>query len=187
MHQPERFIIEGREYHPCRLKKSLYGLKQLPRQWYLRFDTFMIEHDYSRSKYDSCVYHQKLNDDFFIYLLLYVDDMLIAAKNMSEVGKLKAQLKQEFEMKDLGAVKKILGMKIHRNRQEKKLFLSQKKDIEKVLERFGMLDVKPMKTPLAAHLRLSADFSFKPIKRSNVSCPYTSAVEIIMYAIVCTQ
>ena len=58
----------------------------------------MIEHGYSRSKYDSCVYHQKLNVGSFVYLL-YVDDMLIAAKEMSEVDKLKAQLKQEFEMK----------------------------------------------------------------------------------------
>ena len=54
-------------------------------------------------------------------------------------------------MKDLGAAKKILGMKIHRNRQEGKLFLSQKKYIEKVLERFGMLDAKPVKTPFDAH------------------------------------
>jgi len=111
----------------------------------------MIEHDYSKSKYDSCIYHRKLNDGSFVYLLLYVDDMLIAAKNMSEVNKLKAQLKQEFELKDLGAAKKILGMKIHKNIQEGKLFLSQKKYIEKVLERFGMLDAKPVKTPLAAH------------------------------------
>jgi len=53
-------------------------------------------------------------------------------------------------MKDLGAAKKILGIEIHKNRQEGKLFLSQKKYI-KVLERFGMLDAKPVKTPLAAH------------------------------------
>ena len=90
MHQPEGFVIEGKEDHMCRLKKSLYGLKQSPRQWYLRFDTFMIEHGYSRSKYDSCVYHRKLNDGSFVYLLLYVDDMLIAAKYISEVDKLKA-------------------------------------------------------------------------------------------------
>ena len=57
--------------------------------------------------------------------------MLIADKDMSEVDKLKAQLKQEFGMKDLGAAKKILGMKIHRNRQEEKLFLSQKKSSRK--------------------------------------------------------
>jgi len=53
----KRFINEGKEDHVCRLKKSFYGLKQSPRLWYLRFNTFMIEHGYSRSKYDSCVYH----------------------------------------------------------------------------------------------------------------------------------
>ena len=93
MYQLEGFVVEGKEDHVCRLKKFLYGLKQSPRQWYLRFDTFMIEHGYSRSKYDSCVYHRKLNDGSFIYLLLYVGDMLIAAKEMSKVDKLKAQLK----------------------------------------------------------------------------------------------
>jgi len=60
---------------------------------------------------------------------LYVDDILIVVKNMSEVDKLKTQLKQEFKMKDLRAAKKILGMKIHRNRREEQLFLSQKKYI----------------------------------------------------------
>ena len=73
MHQSEEFVIEGKEDPVYRLKKSLYGLKQSPRKWYLRFDAFMIEHDYSRSKYDSCVYHRKLNDGSFVYLLLYVD------------------------------------------------------------------------------------------------------------------
>ena len=53
----------------------------------------MIEYGYSRSKYDSCVYHQKLNVGSFLYLLLYVNDMLIVIKDMSEVDKLKAQLK----------------------------------------------------------------------------------------------
>ena len=53
----------------------------------------MTEHDYSRSKYDSCIYHRKLNDSSFVYWLWYVDDMLIATKDMSEVDKLKAQFK----------------------------------------------------------------------------------------------
>ena len=76
----------------------------------------MIEHDYSQSKYDSCVYHQKLNDGSFVYLFLYVNDILIIVKNICELDKLKAQLIQAFEMKDLKAAKKILGMKIHKNR-----------------------------------------------------------------------
>ena len=79
-------MIQGKEDHVCLLKKSLYGLKQSPRQWYKRFDTFMIGHGYSRSDCDSCVYHRKLSDGSFVYLLLYVDDMLIAAKNLVEVN-----------------------------------------------------------------------------------------------------
>lgn len=56
MHQPEGFKIEGKEDHVCLLKKFLYGLKQSPRQWYKRFDSFMLGHGYSRSMYDSCFY-----------------------------------------------------------------------------------------------------------------------------------
>ena len=91
----------------CLLKKSLYGLKQSHRQWYKRFDLFMISHNFNRCIYDSCVYFRRCDDESFIYLLLYVDDMLITAKDKEEIQR-KAQLSREFEMKDLGAGKKIL-------------------------------------------------------------------------------
>lgn len=152
------------------MKKSLYGLKQSPRQWYKRFDTFMLGHGYSRSNYDSCVYHRKLSDDSFVYLLLYVDDMLIAAFYMSEINRFKSQLSGEFEMKDLGAAKKILGMEIHRDRPAGKLFLSQRKYINKVIERFGMQNCKPMTTPLAAHFKLSAAFTVRGRGEIHVPC-----------------
>lgn len=67
--------------HVCLLKKSLYGLKQSPRQRYKCFHSFMISHEYTRSSYDSCVYFTKFHDGSFIYLLLYVDDMLITCKD----------------------------------------------------------------------------------------------------------
>ena len=66
-------------------------------------------------EYDNCVCHKELFDGSFIYLLLYIDDMLIACKNMFEINMLKTQLQEEFEMKYLGAMKKILGMEIHRD------------------------------------------------------------------------
>ena len=132
MDQPEGFVIPGKEHFVCKLKKSLYGLKQSPRQWYKRFDLFMRSRGFNRSNYDSCVYLKTVNGSV-IYLLLYVDDILIAAKDKSEITKLKAQLSKEFEMKDLGAVKKILGMKIIRDRKSGKLYLSQKGYIDKVL------------------------------------------------------
>ena len=189
MVQPEGFRIEGKEDHVCRLKKSLYGLKQSPRQWYKRFDRFMLSNGYSRSSYDSCVYHRILSDGSFVYLLLYVDDMLIAAGNMSHIQTLKKQLSDEFEMKDLGSAKKILGMEIQRDRGAGKLFLSQKGYIEKVLERFGMQKAKPVTTPLASHFRLSASLSpqTKEEEDQMVQVPYSSAVGSIMYAMVCTR
>jgi hypothetical protein len=125
MDQPEGFVVPGKENLVCRLNKSLYGLKQSPRQWYRRFDSFMISHGFKRSDYDSCVYLKIVNGST-IYLLLYVDDMLIAAKDKSEIAKLKAQLNLEFEMKDLGAAKKILGVEIIRDRKSGMLYLSQR-------------------------------------------------------------
>ncbi|XXG58369.1 hypothetical protein AAC387_Pa04g0693 [Persea americana] len=189
MHQPKGFEIHGKEDHVCLLKKSLYGLKQSPRQWYKRFDTFMVGNGYCRSAYDNCVYHKKHSNGSYVYLLLYVDDMSIAAKDMSETNRLKTQLSGEFDMKDLGAAKKILGMEIQRDWKAGKLSLSQKRYLEKVMERFGMQSSKPVNTPLAAHFKLSAALS--PQTEEEVEhmsrVPYASAVGSIMYAMVCTR
>uniref|UniRef100_A0A2N9FRN5 CCHC-type domain-containing protein n=1 Tax=Fagus sylvatica TaxID=28930 RepID=A0A2N9FRN5_FAGSY len=189
MEQPEGFKQPGTENLVCRLKKSLYGLKQSPRQWYKRFDSYMIQIGYTRCEYDCCVYVRILEDGSYIFLLLYVDDMLIAAKSMCEVNRLKSLLHKEFEMKDLGAAKKILGMEIRRDREARKLWLSQKNYIRKVLEKFSMLDAKPVSTPLANHFRLSGSQCPKNEEEiENMSkVPYASAVGCLMYAMVCTR
>ncbi|KAG8472381.1 hypothetical protein CXB51_035329 [Gossypium anomalum] len=189
MQQPEGFRVSEKEDYVCLLKKSLYGLKQSPRQWYKRFDSFMTSHDFKRSSFDSCVYFKKNNDGSFVYLLLYVDDMLIAAKDKGEIRKVKAQLSEEFEMKDLGPAKKILGMEILRDRKTSKLYLSQKGYIEKLLCRFNMRSAKPVSTPLAAHFRLSSALS--PQSDDEIEymshVPYSSAVGSLMYAMVCSR
>uniref|UniRef100_A0A2N9EUJ4 CCHC-type domain-containing protein n=1 Tax=Fagus sylvatica TaxID=28930 RepID=A0A2N9EUJ4_FAGSY len=103
--------------------------------------------------------------------------------------KLKSLLHKEFEMKDLGAAKKILGMEIRRDREARKLWLSQKNYIRKVLEKFSMLDAKPVSTPLANHFRLSSSQCPKNEEEiENMSkVPYASAVGCLMYAMVCTR
>ena len=133
MQQLGGFIVLGKEDRVYLLKRSLYDLKQSLRQWYKRFDSFMISHDFKRSSFDRFVYFKRYNDESFLYLLFYVDDMLIAAKSKEEIRTVKAQLNNEFEMKDLGATKKILGMEILRDRVVGRLSLSQKGYIEKVL------------------------------------------------------
>jgi hypothetical protein len=60
MHQLKGFIVEGKEDHVCQLRRSLYGLKQSPKQWYKHFDCFMVGHGYTRSSHDSCVYYMQL-------------------------------------------------------------------------------------------------------------------------------
>jgi hypothetical protein len=92
----------------CRLKKSLYGLKQSPKQWYKRFDSFMLSNGFQRSQYDSCVYLKFINGSP-TYLLLYVDDMLIGAKSIKEIAALNAQLSSKFDMKDLVLQRKSLA------------------------------------------------------------------------------
>ena len=76
----------------------------------------MLRIRYSKSKFDACVYYKKLDKGLIIYLLLYVDDMLIACKDKSEICKLKSLLSSKFEIKDLGDAKKILGMELIRDR-----------------------------------------------------------------------
>ncbi|KAL5557135.1 hypothetical protein UlMin_039371 [Ulmus minor] len=111
-----------------------------------------------------------------VFLLLYVDDMLIASKDKEEIRKLKRQLGNEFEMKDLGPAKKILGMEIIRDRKQGTLFVSQCGYLRKVLAKFGMSDSKAVQTPLAAHFKLSTDMSPKTDEeRKDVErIPYAS-------------
>ena len=81
MQQLVDFKEPGKEDYVCLLMRSLYGLKQSPRQWYRRFDSFMVTHGYMCCEYDYCVYFRVLTDGSYIFLALYVDDMLIAAKS----------------------------------------------------------------------------------------------------------
>ncbi|GJX75492.1 transposable element [Tanacetum coccineum] len=189
MSQPEGFVVQGKEDYVCKIRKSLYGLKQSPRQWYKRFDSFMVQHGFSRSAYDCCVYHKRAPSGSLIYLLLYVDDMLVAAKDMEEIKKLKILLNTEFDMKDLGAARKILGMEIIRDRKHGKLFLSQKSYIEKIISRFGMSSAKSVNTPFSANFRLST--AYAPQSEAEIEymsrIPYASAVGSLMYVMVCTR
>eukprot|EP00253_Pinus_taeda_P021872 PITA_21872 len=111
MKQPEGFAVKGKKELVCKLKKSLYGLKQSPRMWYQKFDTFIRGLGFTRSKADHCVYF-KLIGDRVIYLVLYVDDMLLFGNDKEIIQDLKTQLSSKFDMKDLGAANYILGMEL---------------------------------------------------------------------------
>lgn len=186
MEQPEGYVKKGEEDKVCLLRKSLYGLKQSPREWNYRFHTFMIKQGYLRSEYDPCVYLKGSRVEDMVYLLLYVDDMLIASKQMETIQRLKDQLSSEFEMKDLGAARRILGMDILRNRATGTLVLSQSDYLAKVLKTFGMDDCKAVSTPLGSQFKLQATPKGLELEeaREMEDIPYSSAVGSLMYAMV---
>ena len=188
MEQPEGFIYKGNDQLVCKLKKSLYVLKQPSRQWYIKFDSFMTNHRYSRTTSDHYVFVKKYPDGNFIILLPYVDDMVIVGQDTSEISKLKSELRKSFSMKDLGPAKKILGIRIVRDRSLGLIWLSQENYIKKVLERFNMDKAKPVNCPLAGHFKLSSSQCPTSDEEKNEmqTIPYASAVGYLMYAMVCT-
>jgi hypothetical protein len=125
----------------------------------------------------------------FIIMVLYVDDILVARKNMVEINRLKAQLARAFDMKDLGEAKQILGMDIHRDKKNGKLWLSQQKYVEKILMSFGMNNVRPVQIPLAFHFNISSSLcpSNDEEKDYMSLVPYENAVGSLMYAMMSTR
>jgi hypothetical protein len=117
--QLEGFVIKGKKELLCKLKTSLYSLKQLLRMWYQNFDTYILSLGSVRSNVDHCVY-LKEEGIHFIYSVLYVDDMLLVRSNMDTIKEVKKRLFSKFDMKDLGATNFILGMEIKRDREARK-------------------------------------------------------------------
>jgi len=137
MKQPDGFVVKDKKELVCKLKKSMYGIKQSPRMWYQKFDTFIRGLGFTRSKADHCAYF-KLIGDRVIYLVLYVDDMLFVRNDKEIIQDFKAQLSSKFNMKYIGATNYILGMEIKRDWAKRKIWLKQRKYVETILQRFNM-------------------------------------------------
>jgi hypothetical protein len=137
MKQPKGFAMKGKKELDCKLKKSLYGLKQSPRMWYQKFDTYILRLGFTRSKANHYVYF-KLVGDHFAYVILYVDDMLLIGNNKEIIKEVKPHLSSKFDMTNLGATNFISSMEIKRDRANRKLWLNQKKHIETILQNFNM-------------------------------------------------
>lgn len=125
MAQPEGFVANGEEQRVCKLKKSIYGLKQASRQWYLKFDRVITSHEFKENVVDKCIY-LKVRGSRFIILVLYVDDILLAGNIIHLIHETKNFLSKHFDMKDMGNAEYVLGIKIHSDRNAGTLGLSQK-------------------------------------------------------------
>jgi len=111
--QPEGFVVQGQENKVCKLRKSLYGLKQTPKQWYEKFDQTLVSDGYVVNSSDTCVYFKLIGLECVI-ICLYVDDMLIFGTNVIVMNETKLFLSFHFDMKDLGEAGVILGVKMRK-------------------------------------------------------------------------
>ena len=126
----------------CKLKKSIYKLKQTSRQWYYKFHQVVVSFGFETNAIDDCMYH-KFCGSKYILLILYVDDILLATNDKEILHETKRFLLKKLEMKDLGEASFVLGIQIYRDHPQGILRLSQKTYIEKILERYGIQDCKP--------------------------------------------
>lgn len=104
----------------------------------------MIKHAYKKCNYDCYVYYKRINEGMILYLLLYLDNMLITCHDILEIDYLKSLLRSESKLKDLRAAKKIFRMEIIRNKKIKAMFLTQENYIKRILLRLDMYDSKPI-------------------------------------------
>ena len=111
---------------------------------------------YKRYEFDHCFY-VKFFDKSYIILLLCMDDMLTAGSSIEEINNLKKQLSKQFAMKDLGAVKQIIGMRITIDKANGILKLSQREYVKKILSKFNINKAKLVSTHLGSHFRLSKE------------------------------
>ena len=115
MVQPPNFVVGDPKSLVCKLKKSIYGLKQASRQWYHKFHQVIRSYGFETNLVDDCVYH-KFSGSKFIFLVLYVDDILLASSDIGLLHETKKFLTKNFKMKDLGEASFVLGIEILRDR-----------------------------------------------------------------------
>ena len=107
----------------CKLQRSIYGLKQASSSWNIRFDEIIKEFGFSQNLDEPCVC-KKISGSAIVFLVLYVDDILMIGNDVSVLQSVKIWLSKNFSMKDLGEATYILGIKIYRDRFKRLLGLS---------------------------------------------------------------
>ncbi len=179
---PEGLKTNATSNKVCKLLKWLYGLKQSPRQWYFKMHKFLIEVGFTSSLNDPCLYIRHLSSGI-VLIALYVNGLLIAGSSITEVQSIKDKLSHRFEMKNMGEAKVILGIEISRNRKSRKLFINQSEYTQNVLERFGMINSKPVTTPM--------DRSYNEVTTQESELahdvPYRQAIGSLMYLRIATR
>ena len=184
-------VPEGLNVRPglvCKLQKSLYGLKQSPRAWYEKLNSYLVSIQFKRCKSDNAIYTLDKGSSRVI-MVVYVDDLLIVTGDKRLMSDIKTQLKAKFEMSDMGPVNTYLGIQISQCEKSGSITLNQESYFQNVLKKFKMNDCNIIGTPLDVNGKLTKEMCAKSdIEKSEViHLPYQSLIGSLMYGMVGTR
>jgi histone deacetylase 1/2 len=152
MKQPPGYEDSHTPHLVCKLDKAIYGLKQAPRAWYSRLSSKLRTIGFIPSKADTSLFFYRRHG-ITIFMLIYVDDIIITSSSKEAVTAVLADLRMDFALKDLGTLHYFLGIEVHKIANG--ISLSQAKYISDVLKRVGMGECKAVTTPLSTSEKLS--------------------------------
>lgn len=179
MRQPRGFEI-GNQDIVCKLKKSLYGLKQSPRCWNIALDTQLREMGFTQSKADPCIY---LSDKEALHIGVYVDDILLTG-DLSRIQEVKHQLGEQFEVKDLGKLNYFLGINVETAAEGKEMWMGQPTYVEQLLDAQKMSSCKAVGTPVDPGGHLTSATEEEETVTQQL---YQSLIGSLLYLATCTR
>jgi hypothetical protein len=188
MRLPKGFEEPGKEESIRKLCKALYGLRQGSREWYEHLCTIMSQLGFTMCRVENAVFYRH-KDGNFLVIAVNTDDMLMAGSVRKAIEEFKGELSARVKIKDLGDVHWLLGIEVARNCEMREVSFSQKAYVQKILERFGMTDAKPLTTPMDPNVKLSIaqcpSTAREITDMKNVS--YREAIGSLMYAALGTR
>jgi Reverse transcriptase (RNA-dependent DNA polymerase) len=177
MEQPPGFSDPNKPHYVCKLKKALYGLKQAPRAWFFKLKSFLLSLQFKSSEADHSLFIFTDNK-VIIYILVYVDDILVTGNNTGAIQVLLKKLQQKFSIKNLGKLNYFLG--IETTYCKETMHLSQTRYLQTIIQRANMSNAKPIQTPIETGTQLSR---YAGTKMDNPHL-YRSVVGALQYATI---
>ncbi|CAI7903143.1 unnamed protein product [Closterium sp. NIES-53] len=165
-----------------RLRRSVYGLREAPREWHNTLRSTHYDLGFQPSSADPSLFVRRGSTPFFV--LVYVDDLVFATADRVALADVKLELQKRHTCTDLGELRHYLGLQITRDRAARTITLSQSHMVQQVLQRFELQHSTVQRTPLAIDHRLTGPFPDEPFEPSG---PYAKLVGCLMYLMTCTR
>jgi transposase InsO family protein len=174
---------EGNGKMACHLRRALYGLRQAPRTWHERLKKELEKVGFTPSEADPGLFIAN-RKTHYVFILVYVDDILIAAKDTETVNQIKDALMTAFPAHDLGEAGLFLGMTITRDRGNRTIKLAQERMTTNIVNRFGMDEARHQSVPLSPSIKLIQGEG-EPLDVTKYA--YSTLVGSLLYISVCTR